>query len=273
MPSATIVVYPSTDQGQRAGISLPKPNRDAAMADLRRQLVANGTAPQVRHRGPADGGNIPLHRLLRPLVPGGSLARGTIVAVPPRTGAIAAGAGGISYATLALIAGATAGGAWAGVIGFPNFGIAAASRIGADLSKMLMLDQPCERWPDAVPVLAGAVDLVLLHAPHRPNTTQLRHIANRIRPAERQRGCALVVTSNWEGAHLTLSAGAPRWEGLGGGSGNLTQRRVTISVTGRATHGRHREVDLWLPAADGTVREYLPQAQRRKDGRPLLQIA
>ena len=105
MPSATIVVYPSTDQGQKAGTSPPEPNRDAALADLRRQLVANGTAPEVRHRGPADGGTVPLHRLLRPLVPGGSLARGTIVAVPPRTGAIAVGAGGISYATLALVAG------------------------------------------------------------------------------------------------------------------------------------------------------------------------
>ncbi|MEY9895588.1 hypothetical protein ABIA31_009277 [Catenulispora sp. MAP5-51] len=111
---------------------------------------------------------IPLHQLLRPLVPGGSLAR---VAVPPQTRAVTAGGGGISYATLALVAGATAGGTWAGVIGFPNLGIAAASGLGADLSKMLMLDEPSERWLDAVAVLAGAVDLVLLHAPRRPNAT------------------------------------------------------------------------------------------------------
>ena len=264
MPSATIVVYPPPP---------PEPSRDAAIADLPRQLVANGTAPEVRHRGLADGGDIPLHQLLRPLVPGGSLARGTIVAAPPRIGALAAGAGGISYATLALVAGATAGGAWAGAIGFPNFGIAAASGLGADLSKMLMLDEPGERWPDAVAVLAGAVDLVLLHAPRRPNATQLRRLANRIRPADRQRGCALVVTSAWEGAHLTLSTESPHWAGLGDGSGNLTQRRVTISAAGRAAHGQHREVDLWLPAVDGTMREYVSHEQRPRDGRPRLRIA
>ena len=101
--SATIVVYPSTGQADAATGLPSEPDRDAAIALLRRQLVANGTAPEVRH-GPVDDGDIPLHQLLRPLAPGGNLARGTIVAVPPRIGAIAAGAGGISYATLALVA-------------------------------------------------------------------------------------------------------------------------------------------------------------------------
>ena len=68
------------------------------------------------------------------------------------------------------------------------------------MSKMLMLDEPGKRWPDAVAVLAGAVDLVLLHAPRRPNATQLRRPANRVRPTDRQRGCALIVTRAWEPA-------------------------------------------------------------------------
>ncbi|MBS2548367.1 hypothetical protein KGQ19_15990 [Catenulispora sp. NL8] len=207
---------------------LPQQDRAATVARLRQQFVDNGTAPEVRHRGPAGGGDIPLHQLLRPLVPGGSLPRGTIVAVPPRTGSTAVGGGAISYATHALLAGATAGGAWAGIIGYPNFGIAAACGLGADLSKMLMLDEPGERWPDAVTVLAAAVDLVLLHAPGRPNGTQLRRLANRIRQTDRQRGCVLVVTSPWERADLTLSVHSPQWEGLGDGVCNLTRRRVTI---------------------------------------------
>lgn len=274
MQSATIVVYPSTDQSGAAVAPAPQQDRDVAIAQLRRQLVINGTAPESRSRGPVDGGDIPLHQLLRPLIPGGVLARGTIVATPPRTGSTIAGEGAITYTTLALLAGATAGGAWAGVIGFPDFGIAAASGLGADLSKILMLDEPGDRWPEAVHVLAGAVDLVLLHAPRRPNASQVRRLANRVRPTDRQRGCALIVTSPWDGAHLILSTRAPQWEGLGDGTGNLTRRRVTISASGRATQGRQREVDLWLPAADGTMHKHVSEREQQPDSqRPRLRIA
>lgn len=251
-------------------VPLPEQERGAALARLRQHLVDSGTAlesraeVQARRREPADGGDIPVHALLRPLVPGGVLERGTIVAAPPRVGGTFPRAGAVSYLTLALIAGATAGGAWAGVIGFPNFGIAAASGLGADLSKVLMLDDPGERWLDATAVLAGAVDLVLLHAPRRPNATQLRRLAQRVRPTERQRGCVLVVTSPWEAAHLALTTRDPQWSGLGDGTGNLTGRRVTITATGRVTRGHEREVKLWLPAMDGTVSEYEPETEQQQ---------
>jgi len=246
-------------------VPLPRQDRGEALARLRRHLVDNGTAPetrpeaQARRRAPSEGGDIPIHALLRPLVPGGVLERGTIVATPPRAGGTFAPEGAVSYLTLALIAGATAGGAWAGVIGFPNFGIAAASGLGADLSKVLMLDDPGERWLDATAILAGAVDLVLLHAPRRPNATQLRRLAQRVRPTERQRGCVLVVTSPWEAAHLALTTHDPQWNGLGDGTGHLTGRHVTITATGRVTRGRRREVEVWLPARDGSVAEYVSQ--------------
>ncbi|MEZ0111149.1 hypothetical protein ABH920_005164 [Catenulispora sp. EB89] len=284
------------------GAPLPEQDRDDAIARLRRQLVDNGTAPEARRRGPAEGGDIPLHPLLRSLVPGGLLARGTIVTASPRIGGAAGGSGNsnsnsnsnsgratgngsssdsggrapagehpppadgaITYAALALVAGATAGGAWAGVVGFPNFGIAAASGLGADLSKMLLLDDPGERWLDAAAVLAGAVDLVLLHTPRRPSDAQLRRMTYRVRPGDRQRGCVLVVTGPWETAHLTLTTRNPRWEGLGDGTGNLTRRRVTISATGRATRGYQRDVDLWLPSADGTIGEFTAEQERERE--------
>lgn len=274
MQSATIVVYPSTDESGAAIANMPKLGRDAAIAQLRRELVANGTAPEVRHRGPADGGDIPLHQALRPLVPGGNLARGTIVAAPPRTGQAFPGEGAMSYLTLALAAGATAGGGYVGVVGYPNFGIAAASGLGTNLSKVLMLDHPGDRWAEAVAVLADAVDLLLLHAPRRPTTSDLRRLTSRIRPSDRHRGCVLVVSSPWNEAHLTLRTRDPQWGGLGDGTGNLTGRHVTVSATGRAARGRQRELELWLPAADGTIREYVPkQQQQLNDSRPHLRIA
>lgn len=262
-------------------VPLPRQDRGAALARLRQHLLDSGTAPEpadevqaARRREPSDGGDIPLHALLRPLVPGGVLTRGTVVATPPRVGGTFPRSGAVSYLALALIAGATAGGAWAGVIGFPNFGIAAASGLGADLSKVLMLDEPGERWLDAAAVLAGAVDLVLLHAPRRPNAAQLRHLTHRVRPTDRQRGCVLVVTSPWEAAHLALTTRDPRWNGLGEGTGNITGRHVTVTATGRVTRGRDREIELWLPATDGTIGEYAPESEMLPEGgRPPLRIA
>lgn len=273
MPSATIVVYSSTDEPGSAAVPMPELSRDATLAQLRRDLVDNGTAPEVRHRGPADGGDIPLHQALRPLVPGGNLTRGTIVAAPPRTGKAFAGEGAVSYLTLALAAGATAGGGYVGVVGYPNFGIAAASSLGADMSMIQMLDHPGERWAEAVAVLADAVDLLLLHAPHRPTASDLRRLTSRIRPSSRHRGCVLVVSSPWQEAHLTMRVHDPEWVGLGGGTGNLTGRHVTISTTGRAIRGRQRELELWLPAADGTIREYVPEQRHSNDSWPRLQTA
>jgi hypothetical protein len=274
MQSATIVVYPSTNEPRAAAAPIPKLGRDAALAQLRRDLVANGAAPEVRHRGPTDGGDIPLHQALRPLVPGGSLTRGTVVAAPPRTSKVPVGEGAVSYLTLALVAGATASGGYVGIVGYPNFGIAAASGLGADLSRIQMLDQPGERWAEAVAVLADAVDLVLLHAPRRPTASDLRRLTSRIRPSDRHRGCVLVVSSPWDEAHLTLKTRDPEWSGLGDGTGNLAGRHITVSATGRATRGRQRELELWLPAADGTIREYAPGQRQQLDGsRPHLRIA
>jgi hypothetical protein len=231
-------------------------NRGADLERLRTLLKDTGTAPEIRNRGPAEGGAIPVHECLRPLVPGGELARGTIVAVPPRT-APWPPAAAPTYLALALLAGATAGGAWGAAIGYPALGIAAAAGLGADLSKTLLLDEPGDRWPDAVAILADAVDVILLHPPARPTGEQLRRLTSRVRTTARQRGVALIVTGPWSSAHLTLHTHDPHWTGLGNGTGHLTARRVTVSSDGRAVHGRQREVDLWLPAADGTVADYI----------------
>lgn len=245
----------------------------AKIEALRAHLASTGTTPTARNRGPADGGDIPLHEALTPLVPGGVLPRGSVVAVPPRH-RVPNDTGNVDYLTLALLAGASARGAWVGVIGVPGLGIRAVSDLGADLSRFLLVDEPGERWPDAVAVLAGAVDLLLVHAPRRPIAAQLRRINSRVRVTERQRGCVLLVTSLWEQAHLSLSVRNPRWEGLGEGTGNLTGRRVTVVASGRGTHGRERSVDLWLPAADGSIAEYVPDAVRQPEKtQPRLRIA
>ena len=209
--------------------------------------------------GGADAGapDIPALPALRGLLPGGVLRRGGVVAVPDR---VRAWAEAPSYLALALAAGASAGGAWCGVVGLPAFGIAAASGMGADLGRFLMVDEPGERWAEAVGVLAGAVDMVLVRPPRQPSGEQIRRIGARIRRTMRQRGAALVVAGDWPGAELRLRLTESAWYGLGAGTGHLTGRRVTVTAAGRGAAGRERTARLWLPAADGAVHEWASAA-------------
>lgn len=236
-------------------------DRAAAVARLR-VLVGGGTAgarpasgetaaPDAE--GAAGAADVPVLAALRTLVPGGALRRGGVLAVGDR---VRPRSDAPSYLTLALAAGATAGGAWCGVVGLPAFGIAAASGMGADLGRFLMVDEPGERWAEAVSVLAGAVDVVLVRPPRRPGGEHVRRIGARIRRTARQRGAALVVAGDWPGADLRLRMTRTAWSGLGDGTGHLTGRQVTIVADGRGAAGRERTARLWLPAADGAVREW-----------------
>jgi hypothetical protein len=239
--------------------------RAAAVARLR-VLVGGDTAvsetSQVKDASAGSGAGagaaaVPVLPPLRSLIPGGALRRGGVLAVGDR---VRPWGDAPSYLALALAAGASAGGAWCGVVGLPAFGIAAASGMGADLGRFLMVDEPGERWAEAVAVLAGAVDLVLVRPPRRPGGEQVRRIGARIRRTVRQRGAVLVVAGEWPGADLRLRLTEAAWSGLGDGTGHLTGRRVTIAADGRGAAGRERTARLWMPAADGAVREWVADA-------------
>jgi hypothetical protein len=236
-------------------------DRAAAVARLR-VLVGgdvSGAGPEPGRTAATDNAegagaaDVPVLPALRTLVPSGALRRGGVLAVGDR---VRPWGDAPSYLALALAAGASAGGGWCGVVGLPAFGIAAASGMGADLGRFLMVDEPGERWAEAVAVLAGAVDLVLVRPPRRPVGEQVRRIGARIRRTARQRGAALVVAGEWPGADLRLRMTHAAWSGLGDGTGHLTGRQATITADGRGSAGRERTARLWLPAADGAVREW-----------------
>lgn len=218
-------------------------------AGLRALIEATGTAPSI-HPGTTP---LSLLECLRPLLPAGELERGIVVSIPG-TATRSALARSPDYLGLALIAGATAGGAWCGVVGLPDLGIAATAGLGADLRRILLVDEPGERWDEVVLILAGAVDLVVLHPPARPTAEQVRRITARLRSNARQRGAVLLVCGPWPGAGLVIETTDPQWHGLGDGTGNLTGRTITAAAHGRGTAGRVRTVRLWLPAHDGTAR-------------------
>jgi len=86
--------------------------------------LARGVLRRVEGRAgswpsPADPRVLPVAEPLAPLLPGGGLRRGSTVAV-------AAGPGATSL-LFALLAEASAGGAWVGVVGRPELGLVAAA--------------------------------------------------------------------------------------------------------------------------------------------------
>ncbi|WP_203453981.1 hypothetical protein [Jiangella aurantiaca] len=168
----------------------------------------------------------------------GGLRRGHVVAVD-----------GAGVLPLALLAGATAAGAWSAVVGLSEFGVLAASDMGADLGRVVVVEDPGDQWAEVVAVLLTSVEVVLV----RPPGQVTGQLARRLVALARRHGTALVSVGDWEGAQTRLRVSSSLWVGPEHGGGHLRGRRVKVEAYGRGAGGRPRSAWLWLPGPDGTV--------------------
>jgi hypothetical protein len=211
---------------------------------------------------PAGDDLVPVLPALRPVIPGGGLRPGWVVSV----GGSGAGAPGAASLGLALIAGAAGNGGWCAAVGLPDLGLVAAAGMGAEPERLLLVDDPGDRWPDVVAALIDAVDLVLVRPRARagPSSTLTRRLA-----ALARRGrCVLVADGDWGGAQLRLGVAAADWTGPGAGAGHLTSRRAHVVATGKGAAGPGRSAWIWLPGPDGAVAPAAAPAA----GRPTLEV-
>lgn len=185
---------------------------------------------------PVEDAFLPVLPALRSMLPG--LRRGHVVEVDS-FGALA----------LALMAGASKAGSWCGVVGMPDYGVRAAVGMGCEAERLLLVDEPGERWVDVVAVLLEAVDVVLVRPPARLPSPMVRRLAALARTS----GSCLVVAGAWAGSMLRLRVASSLWTGVGHGHGNLRARRVKVVAQGRGAGVRPRSAWLWLPGADGSV--------------------
>jgi len=182
---------------------------------------------------------LPVAPALRPLLPTGGLRQGSTVAVTP----------GTSSLVLALLAGASASGAWSAVVGMPGLGMLAAAQAGVALERLGLIPCPGPEWPAVVAALLDGVDVVVVATPG-PVTGR---VASRLAARARQRGSVLMPYGRWEGADLTLTAERGVWEGLAAGRGRLRCRELTITARGRGAAGRPRSVRVQLPDSTGRL--------------------
>jgi hypothetical protein len=197
---------------------------------------------------------LPTAPALRPLLPDGGLRRGTTVNVQ--------GVGETSL-VFALLAEASAAGAWCAAVGLDSPGLLAAHHAGVALSRLVLVPDPGPDWPTIVAALLDAFEIVALRPPGRPSARLQQRLAARIR--ERDRVLVTLGAAASFGmppdVHLVGTAGV--WEGLGWGFGHLRSRQLQVRAEGRRLAGRPRHATVWLPDPDGQVASALSRLRDR----------
>jgi hypothetical protein len=189
-------------------------------------------------QGIREHGTLPVLPALRELLPRGGLAHGSVVAVAE-----------FGVLSLALLAGASAGGAWCGIAGLPEAGVLAATGLGLDAERTLLVPDPGPAWPQVVASLLDGCEIVMMRPPEKA-TAQIRR---RLEATLRRGRGVLIVTGDWPGAQVRLRVISRRWSGLGDGHGRLRRCCAEVVADGRGEATISRSRWLWLPAEDGTV--------------------
>jgi hypothetical protein len=195
--------------------------------------------PAVSLPAPGGGGIppvLPVLSELRGLLPRGGLARGSVLAVAE-----------FGLLCLALAAGPSADGAWCGIAGIPEAGVLAATGLGLDAGRTLLVPEPGPGWPQVVASLLDGCELVLLRPPARAPA----QVRQRLEATLRQGRGVLLVAGDWPGAHVRLRVATQRWTGLGDGHGRLRACCAEVVADGRGEAAVTRSRWLWLPAEDG----------------------
>lgn len=195
-------------------------------------------APEV------DGRLLPVAEPLARLLPAGGLRRGSTVSVPTAPGA--------TTLLLALLAGASAGGAWVGVVGRPELGLVAAAEAGVRLERLALVPHPGVDLLAVTVALLDGMDVVAVSGAERAGLRAADR--QRLAARARQQGTVLLALGGWQGADVELSCTAAQWQGLGAGSGRLCARRVRVQLRGRGVAQGGRSTRLLLPGPGGAVR-------------------
>lgn len=175
---------------------------------------------------------------LRGLLPRGGLARGSVVAVAE-----------FGLLCLALVAGVSADGAWCGIAGIPEAGVLAATGLGLDAGRTLLVPEPGPAWPQVVASLLDGCELVLLRPPARAPA----QVRQRLEATLRRGQGVLLVAGDWPGAQVRLRVVTQRWTGLGDGHGRLRACCAEVVADGRGEAAMTRTRWLWLPAEDAGI--------------------
>jgi hypothetical protein len=203
-------------------------------------------------RGPVrDHGvrSLPVDPTLDALLPSG-LERGTTLTVAGSTSLL-----------LAMLARASADGAWVAVVGLPAVGLLAAHQLGLSLDRLVLVPDAGPDGPRVLAAMVDGVDAVVVGDVALSDADRRRLSAR-----ARERSTVLLSTGPWPGASVVLTAQGSRWSGVGRGEGRLRTRVLTVAREGRGAAGRGWRGEVPLPgvgSAQGTHHPVLGLDGRR----------
>ena len=186
---------------------------------------------------------LPLDPSLAALLPEEGLQTGTAYTVSPSPSLV-----------LALLSAASRKGHWCAVVGMPTLGVEAAAAFGIDLTRLILVPSPGERWLAATSALAEVVPLIVVNPESRARDADVSRLSARLR----DRGTTLLVTESsavgdrWPQSEGTIRIHDPHWHGLGAGWGLLSDCTVTVTATTRHSP-RPSSVRVQLPGDHGAV--------------------
>ncbi|MBA3490268.1 MAG: hypothetical protein H0T78_12160 [Longispora sp.] len=219
---------------------VPTRDRRAALEALLRSPRLGGAvqiaSAQAQTKGVSEIGLLPVSEQLRPLLPGGGLPRGSTVSLTASAGLL-----------WELLATPSANGAWVAVVGQPALAraILAAVDAGLDASRLLLVPEPGDRWPEAVAALLDGADVVVA----APSGVITGGLARQLTARARQRGAVLVSFGTaWPGADVVLEPTASVWRGPRAGRGRLRDRELEVTCRGRGNSSQPRKATLRLHA-------------------------
>ena len=179
---------------------------------------------------------LPVVDVLSPLFPLGGPERGRTYSVQ-----------GDAAASLvnALIARATAQGAWCALVDMPHAGLRAAHEHGVALERVVCVDteRSVSSWGRVVGALAEGIDIIVAHGP-LCTPAEARRLAARVKA----QGTVVIVTGNPAGLPVdaVLTARTQSWLF----APCAVSRTVSVSAEGRRIPGV-RTVRALLPSASG----------------------
>jgi len=185
----------------------------------------------------SDDAVLPMHPALQDLLPERGLHTGAVYSVSPSPSLI-----------FALMSAVSQRGSWCAAVGMPTLGLEAAASFGIELSRLILVPSPGERWLAVVSALAEVVPLIAVSPGSAVRDADAARLAARLR----DRGCTLLTTSSWPQSEGLISLHDPHWEGLGEGWGLLSDRTVTLTAQTRTTP-RPKSLRVQLPAGLGGV--------------------
>jgi hypothetical protein len=191
----------------------------------------------------SDGAVLPVAEPLARLLPAGGLRRGSTVALPAVPGA--------TSLLFALLAEASAGGAWVGVVGRPGLGLLAAAEAGVQLERLALVPEPGADLLAVTIALLDGMDVVAVSGAARAGVRAADR--QRLAARARQRGTVLLALGSWPGADMELSCSDVQWRGLDAGAGRLRSCRVEVQLRGRTVAPGTRPAPLLLPAPGSAV--------------------